>query len=107
TRAAAPRSVAWVALSAVSVRDSWVVLTPLCLDRRSPHPHPVSSLAIVQPPLAHHPAQLALQQRFHQAAQHRPAGRSLSLPRDDMDHGTGLAAPPALEELAHGGLPFD
>src|SRR2546425_4046920 len=31
--------VARAALSAVCVRDSWVVLTPLCPDRRLPHPH--------------------------------------------------------------------
>src|SRR5207247_1396002 len=68
--------------------------------------HSVSPLPVVQPPLAHHRPQLTLQQSLHEATQDGPAGRALPFPRDDMDHGTGLPTPPALEERAHGGPRF-
>src|ERR1051325_37551 len=65
------------------------------------------SFAVIEARARDHRAQLALQQCFHEPAQHRAVRRSLSLPGDDVHDGARFASPPRVEACADRGRSLD
>src|ERR1051325_11194831 len=102
-----PASGAMSATAAVKGAEREAILPPSVVDWGGYGWGVTVSFAVIEARARDHRAQLALQQCYHEPAQHRPIRGSFSLPCDAVHDGAGFASPPRVEERADRGRSLD